>query len=155
MWIRCTDTQVPYVQTLVTANELQQRSWLCIYECVCVWGGGIQISNRWSYPGWDQRLLLREERPTLGSNPGEAPPLIPSPSKSLSSSSLLILPFSPPFPNNQIYSIFSRFCCFCTSLLFYFSSLFSSWFVTFHSFDTYLSPLPSHPSLFLPPLSHI
>lgn len=130
---------------------------------VCVGGGNFrvssQISNRWSVPGWDQRLLLadelREEKQTLDSNPGEAPLLIPSPSKSLPRSSLLFLPFSPPFPNNQIYSMFSRFCCSCTSLLFFFSSLFSSWFVTSHSFDTYLSPFPSHPSLFLPPLSHI
>lgn len=82
---RCTDTQVPYVQMLVAANELQQRSWLWIYECVL--GGGnfrvsSQISNRWSVPGWDQRLLLadelREEKQTLDSNPGEAPLLIPS-----------------------------------------------------------------------------
>lgn len=32
--------QVPYVQMLVAANELQQRSWLWIYECECVLGGG-------------------------------------------------------------------------------------------------------------------
>lgn len=53
---------------------------------VCVGGGNFrvssQISNRWSVPGWDQRLLLadelREEKQTLDSNPGEAPLLIPS-----------------------------------------------------------------------------
>lgn len=32
--------QVLYVQMLVAANELQQRSWLWIYECECVLGGG-------------------------------------------------------------------------------------------------------------------